>query len=148
MITALDASASVTSDSVIAPTPPCSTRTATSSVPSFSSPATIASIEPWTSDLTTTGSSFAPLPASWLNISSTEPRPVAAARLLAPLALAVLGDLARPALAVDHDQRIAGVGHAVQAEDLDRHRRAGRLHGSGRDRRPARAPGPTGRRTR
>ena len=93
-------------------------------MPSFCSPATIASIEPWTSDLITTGSSLASPLASWLNISSTELRGVVAAGLRAPLALPVLGDLARAALVVDHDQRVAGVGHAVEAEDLDRHRRA------------------------
>ena len=49
------------------------------------------------------------------------------AALLAPLALAVLGDLARAALALDHDQGIAGIGHAVEPERLDRHRRAGAL---------------------
>ena len=48
-------------------------------------------------------------------------------RLIAPLALAVLGDLARPLLAVDHGQQVAGLRHAVQAQDLDRRRRPGRL---------------------
>ena len=60
-------------------------------------------------------------------MSSSEPRaPVAVdMRLIAPLALAILGDLARPLLVLDHGQQIARLRHPVQAQDLDRHRRAG-----------------------
>src|SRR5205085_1795623 len=49
------ASASVTSDSLMAPTPAWMTRAATSSVPSLSSAPTTASTEPWTSPLMTSG---------------------------------------------------------------------------------------------
>ena len=63
-------------------------------------------------------------------MSSSVPRaPVAGdMRLIAPLALPVLGDLARPLLAVDHGQQVAGLRHAIQAQDLDRRRRPGLVH--------------------
>ena len=48
-------------------------------------------------------------------------------RLVAALALPVLGDLARALLAVDHGQKVAGLGHSVQAQDLDRSGGAGLL---------------------
>ena len=57
IIEALDASASITSLSVIAPTPECKIKTLTSSVLIFSKAWTIASEDPWTSALTTSGSS-------------------------------------------------------------------------------------------
>lgn len=41
-------------------------------------------------------------------------------RLLALLALAVFGDIARPLLALHHLQPVAGLGHPIQAEHLDR----------------------------
>ena len=43
---------------------------------------------------------------------------------LAPLALAIIGDLAGARLVLDHGELIAGLGRAVEAEHLDRHRRA------------------------
>ena len=77
-IAAFDAAARVTSDSVMAPTPPNRMRTLTSSVPMRSRPAVIASSEPCTSDLSTTGSSPSPPSRSWENMSSSVPRaPVA-----------------------------------------------------------------------
>ena len=74
MIAASDVAASVTSDSVMPPTPECSTRAATSSVPSASSAWVIASTEPCTSPLMTSGKSFWPLAWSWFIISASEPR--------------------------------------------------------------------------
>ena len=59
----------------------------------------------------------------------------AGAQRLAALAHAVVGDLARAALALDHGKRIAGLGRGVEAQDLDRHRRPGRGRPSRRDRR-------------
>src|SRR5690606_10591367 len=46
---------------------------------------------------------------------------------LAALGVALLGDLAREALVGDHDEVVAGIRHAGQAEQLDRDRRAGLL---------------------
>ena len=57
MLCALLAAASVTSLSVIAPTPDDSTRTRTSSLPTFSKACTMASADPCTSAFTNTGSS-------------------------------------------------------------------------------------------
>src|SRR5262249_62298578 len=50
-------------------------------------------------------------------------------RLLALLARAVVRDLARARLAGDDRETIAGFRRAVEAEDLDRRRRAGIGHG-------------------
>ena len=58
MIGALRAPARVTSLSVIAPTPEWSTRTLISSVEMRLTALTIASAEPWTSALTTSGNSI------------------------------------------------------------------------------------------
>src|SRR5581483_6320898 len=49
------------------------------------------------------------------------------AQRLAALAHAVVGDLARTGLALDHGERIAGIGGRVEPEDLHRHRGSG-LH--------------------
>ena len=48
------------------------------------------------------------------------------AQRLAALADAVVGDLARPALALDDRERITRLRRRVEAQDLDRHRRPGR----------------------
>src|SRR3546814_14907288 len=47
--------------------------------------------------------------------------------LLAPAALAVLGDLAGAALVLHHREVVAGQRRAIEAEHLDRGRRAGFL---------------------
>ena len=82
MIGTPDASASVTSDSEMPPTPECSTRAATSSVPSLSSAPMIASTEPCTSALITSGNSLRPEVLACAIICSSEPRmPVARAAI-------------------------------------------------------------------
>ena len=47
------------------------------------------------------------------------------AGLLALHADAVVGELAGAGLVLDHGEGLAGIGRAVEAEDLHRHRRAG-----------------------
>src|SRR6516165_4835771 len=88
MIGTPEASASVTSDSEMPPTPACNTRAATSSVASFSSAPTMASTEPCTSALTTNGNSLRPEAFAWAIICSSEPR--------VPIARDVSESLARP----------------------------------------------------
>ena len=46
---------------------------------------------------------------------------------LAPLAQAVIGDLAGAGLVLDHGELIAGLGRGIEAQHLDRHRGAGFL---------------------
>src|SRR5262249_15579097 len=48
---------------------------------------------------------------------------------LSALARAIVGDLARSRLIFDDCERITGLGRGVEAQDLDRHRGAGRGHG-------------------
>ena len=48
-------------------------------------------------------------------------------RLVALLAGAIVGDLAGAGLALDHREAVAGLGRALEAEHLDRRRRAGFL---------------------
>ena len=126
---AFEASASVTSDSVMPPTPAWMTRAATSSVPSFSSAPTIASTEPCTSPLMTSGNSLRPavLELAHHLLERAARAGCRAAELLAPLALAVFGDLAGAGLVLDDGEAVAGLRRAVEAEHLDRRRRAGRL---------------------
>ena len=82
MIAAPEDVASVTSDSVMPPTPEWMIRAPTSSVPSFSSAPTIASSEPCTSVLMISGNSLRPEVLSCDIICSSEPRmPVACAAL-------------------------------------------------------------------
>src|SRR5471032_826073 len=81
MIGTPEASASVTSDSEMPPTPACSTRATTSSVPSLSSAPMTASSEPCTSALITSGNSLRPEVLACAIICSSEPRmPVARAK--------------------------------------------------------------------
>src|SRR5690606_39175349 len=47
--------------------------------------------------------------------------------LLARQTLAVFGDLAGAGLVLDHGEAVAGLRSALQAENLDRHRRSGFL---------------------
>ena len=83
MIGTPEASASVTSDSVMPPTPALITRAPTSLVPSFSIAPMIASSEPCTSALMMSARSLRPAVLSWLIICSSEPRmPVARAAIL------------------------------------------------------------------
>ncbi len=49
-------------------------------------------------------------------------------RAFATLALAIIGDLAGARLAVDNGEPVAGLGRAVEAQHLHRHRRAGGVH--------------------
>ena len=72
MMIALDAAASVTSDSLIAPTPPWMIFTTTSSLDSFTRLCLIASTDPCTSALTTIPSSFRLPSWIWLNRSSRD----------------------------------------------------------------------------
>ena len=74
MIAAPEDSASVTSDSVMPPTPEWITRAPTSSVPSLSSAPMIASSEPCTSALMMSGNSLRPEVLSCDIICSSEPR--------------------------------------------------------------------------
>src|SRR5690606_21995881 len=55
-------------------------------------------------------------------------RRAGAAQRLAPLADAVVGDLAGPRLVLDDGDLIARLGSRVETEDLDRHRRPGAFH--------------------
>jgi hypothetical protein len=72
----------------------------------------MASTEPCTSPLTTSGNSWLPVSCSWVIICSSEPRRTALARsrLVAGLPLAVLGDLTGAAFILDHRKAVAGCG--------------------------------------
>ena len=52
---------------------------------------------------------------------------MAAPRGLAPLAVAIIGDLAGPRLVLDDVELVAGFRRRTEAQHLDRNRRAGRL---------------------
>src|SRR5246500_2547336 len=123
MIAALKPSARVTSDSEMPPTPACRMRAATSSVPSFSSEPRIASSEPCTSALTISGNSLRPEVLSCDIICSSEPR------IPEMLAGAIARDLAGARFVLDDGKAIARLRRPVEAEHLDRHRRAGFLDG-------------------
>ena len=69
---ALEDAASITSDSLMAPTAPWMTRTLTSSLESFSRDAFTASTLPWTSALTMRASSLRSPACSWLKRFSRE----------------------------------------------------------------------------
>src|SRR5215472_344988 len=101
MIMPPDARASVTSDSLMPPTAACRMRAPTSSVFIFSSEATIASSEPWTSVLMTTASSFDSPAAMRLNCCSSVPR-------------------AGAGLVLHHREAVAGERGILQAQHLDR----------------------------
>ena len=126
MIGAPLALARVTSLSVIAPTPECSTRTLISSVDRRLSAWTIASTEPWTSALTTSGNSLVVDACDGEHVLEADRRRGGA--LPVEHALAVGRDFARARLVLDHRERIAGRRHRRQAEHFDRDRRAGFLH--------------------
>ena len=103
-------------------------RAATSSVPSFSSEPRIASIEPCTSPLMTSGNSLRPEVLSCAHhlLERAAHAGLPRGRLLALLAGAIVGDLAGAGFGLDHGEAVAGFRRAVEAEHLDRHRRAGR----------------------
>src|SRR5215216_6774216 len=124
MMAALEVSASRMSDSLIPPTPAWITRAATSSVPSLSSAPMIASTEPCTSPLITSGNSLRPALLSWLIICSSEPR-------MAP-PRAVIGDFTRAAFAADDRETVPGFRRAAEPENLDRHRRPRLVDGGSR----------------
>ena len=125
MITALEASARLTSDSVIAPTAACTTLTLTSSVESPPSACTSASCEPCTSALMSSGSNLT-APSPMLLEQVLELRGLLLRELhVAELALAEQRDLARLALVAERHHVLARAGHVRQALDLDRDRRAG-----------------------
>src|SRR5262249_34464470 len=100
-------------------------RAATSAVPSFSSAPPIASTEPCTSPLITSGNSLRPCwVLSWVIMCSSEPRMWL---LRAPLARPVVADLAGAGLVLDHREAVARLRRAVEAEHLDWHRRPAQL---------------------
>ena len=147
---AFEAAARLTSFSVIPPTPVWITLTRTSECSIFASSPTIASTEPCTSPLRTRFRSATP-PACICAKSVLERD--AAARLLRerlaaqPLA-ALLRELARAALVLDHARQLAGRRRLVEAEDLDRRRPGRPPRSSRRGSRRARGRGPRRRRRR
>ena len=74
--------------------------------------------------------------------------PAGRRRRVAPAALAEIGDLARPALVLDDDEIVAGERQAVETRAPRSGSRVRPPPGTGRARRPARAPGPIRRRRR
>ena len=62
---------------------------------------------------------------------------------VAELALALQRDFARLALVFDHEEFVAGIGHARQAQHLHRDRRSRRFRPACRSRRTSRARGRT-----
>ena len=85
----------------------------------------MASAEPCTSALMTSGSSETFLSVSLAIMSASEAPCGRRAGLLALHADAVGGELAGAGLVLDHGEGLAGIGRAVEAEDLHRHRRTG-----------------------
>src|SRR3977135_3652126 len=105
-------------------------RAPTSGVPSLSSEPTIASTEPCTSPLITSGNSLRPEFLSWLIICSSEPRMPSAraagfSRLRWRVPRPIVGALGGAGLALDYRQAVARFRRAVEAEHFDRRRRAG-----------------------
>src|SRR3954466_3903542 len=136
MTTASEAAASMTSDSVIPPTPVWMTSTWISCWGSLAISSSKASSEPETSALSTSASSLASPSCTRLKTSSKDTlRPErrasisvfsrcarsAAARRpgLAPRR-ARAGELGGAAVVLDRAERLARLGNAVEAEDLDR----------------------------
>ena len=123
---ALDAAASITSDSAMPPTPVWMTLTATSSLLIFCSSETAASTEPCTSPLMMRASSLTAPSPIWRKRSSSDTRllPLHQALHAQPLG-ALLRHPASLALGLDDARQLAGGRRMVEAEDLDRDRRAG-----------------------
>ena len=126
MIGAPVEAARVTSLSVIAPTPECSTRTRISSVEILLTALTIASAEPCTSALMTIGNSIV-VEARLANIFSRLDRR-RGGPLLVEHRLAIGADLAGARLILDHGQLVAGRRHGAEAEHFDREGRRRLLH--------------------
>ena len=122
MITASEAAASITSDSLIPPAAAWITLTAISSWGSFAISSWSASSEPETSALSTMLSSLSS-PSLRLreDLVEAEPARLAAGELLGlePVR-ALLGELAGAAIVLDHLDALAGLADAVEAEHLDR----------------------------
>ena len=128
MITARDAIARLTSDSVMPPTPACTTVTFTSSVASRVSACTSASCEPCTSALMTRVRTFFAL-AHLLEHVLELGRLLLGELDVAELPLPEKRDLARLALVANDDRFLARGGHLGETLDLDRDGRSGRLTG-------------------
>ena len=140
---AFDADARLTSFSVIPPTPVWITLTRTSGCWIFPSSPTSASTEPWTSPLRTMLSSCtAPACICSKSVSSettADGRTLRELLAAEPLG-ALLGEILRLALVLDHAGELPGGRRMVEAEDLDRLARPGLLDASRRGSRRARAP--------
>ena len=110
------------SDSVMPPTPASTTWTWTSDCGSFAISSSNASSEPETSALSTRLSSCSTPPRASSKIVSSERFLLRAARLRLALEAeaALAGELARPAVVLDHAHVLARLGHGVEAEHLDR----------------------------
>ena len=88
----------------------------------------IASTEPCTSPLMTSGNSLRPARlelAHHVGERARAAEPPRAASLVALLALAIFGDLAGARFVLDDGEAVAGFRRAGEAEHLDRDRRAG-----------------------
>ena len=127
MMIAVDAAASMTSDSLMPPTPEWMMRTLTSGCWILSSASLSASRLPWTSALTTRLRSRT-LPAAMRakTSSSVSACCLASASVLMPVG-ALLAERARGALVLDDAAELAGDRQLVEADDLDRRRRTARL---------------------
>ena len=122
MITASEAAASITSDSLMPPAPARITLTAISSCGSFAISSWSASSEPETSALSTMLSSLiSPSLRLREDLVEGEPARLAAGELLGlePVR-ALLGELAGAAVVLDHLDALAGLADALEAEHLDR----------------------------
>ena len=122
MITASEAAASITSDSLIPPAPARITLTAISSCGSFAISSWSASSEPETSALSTMLSS---LISPSLAFAKTSSRVSLRAWRRASCSVlsrcrALLGELAGAAVVLDHLDALAGLADALEAEHLDR----------------------------
>ena len=125
MTTAADALARLTSDSVMPPTPVEMTLTPTLSVDSLVSAFATASTEPCTSALRTILTSLTSPALILSRMFSSDTRPRARQLLLAARVVPVLDQRLGRLLVGDDVEDLARVGHAVEAQHLDRRRRAG-----------------------
>ena len=86
---------------------------------------TMASTEPCTSPLMSSGNSLRPALLQLLHHLLERARRAGRAERLAALADAVVGDLAGAAFVLDDGELVAGLRSRVEAQDLDRNRRPG-----------------------
>ena len=135
----------MTSDSLMPPVAAWMTLTATCSCGSFAISSWSASSEPETSALRTMLSSLSsPSVARAKTSSRRDPARLAASELLGLQAVAaLLGELARLAVVLDHLDALAGLADAVEAEDLDGIAGRGLLDAARRCRRASPAPCPS-----